>query len=634
MPPSTQYPPPPAGGSCFSATAATLLAQLADTPSPPGTTGISLDMVMARLIPLTGWPRAEFLTRLLGDLASSANLPVIERALLRQEAGDFAPFALTLRGLSGPVHVQITARPLGDYGVIAALLTPFADELTAGTEHTERSRLLNLLDRLPGYVILLGPDHIIRYENRAFRQIFGPGCGKPCYEVMRGSNTSCAFCPPCDVFETRTLCVNDWATKDNGFAFRSYSYPFEDVDGSPLVLQLGIDITAGVRAMEALYRSEERYRSITDNLAQGVAVLDNALRIEAANPRMTEWFGAEAAAGISLCRLLHDFCGDANTHCGDCPVMHAFRDGCTHQRTIQLRLSGEEDRRIFRLQACSMPTPPHGPRAVVIMLDDETDRIKVEMQLTRARRMEALGTLATGVAHEINQPLSALRLYASGLEMLLEKRPDISRATLLERLSRILQEADRIREIIEHMRGLVTQGMAHTRPTDVAAASHEALRLVKPQLDAHGIRVETAFTRELPPVLAVPVQLEQAIINLVINAMHALDSTQQDDKRIRLAAACTGEVVLVTVEDNGPGIGDLGDRIFDPFFTTKDAHKGMGLGLALVHNFLEAWGGSVTIETPPPPAHGTVFMLTLRVVPGLTPHTSPPDGACLAHIDR
>lgn len=609
-------------GAHLSSAVGALLGQLADTPGCPGS---PLGFVSGILQPLTGWPTAEFLTRLLADLTAPANLPTIERAMLRQPGGDFTPFIVTLRGRSGPVHVQVAARPVGDTGVIAAVVTALPGTLQTGDLRGERSRLLNLLDRLPGYVVLLGPDHVIRYENRAFRQLFGPGVGKACHEVLRHSPVPCQHCPPCEVFETHTLCISDWARPD-GSAFRVYAYPFEDVDGTRLVLKLGIDITAGVKALEALSRSEERYRSITDNLAQGVAVLDPALRIEAVNPRMSSWFGADVC-GEPLCRLLHDYCGDGNTHCAGCPAIDVFRDGAPHQRSILLRLPGQHEQRNFRLQACPIRTPGQASDAAVIMLEDETDRLRVERQLAQARRLEALGTLATGVAHEINQPLSALRLYASGLEMLVEKRPVMDREMLLERLGRILREADRIHSIIEHMRGLVTHGDIRCRPTSVARACHETLGLVGVQLRSHGIDACIDLHPDLPDVLAVPVQLEQALINLLINAMHALDTSPRQDKYIRLSGVSQGDVVKLTVEDNGPGLGDLGDRVFDPFFTTKDAHAGMGLGLALVHGFVEAWGGSVAAATVPYPGHGALFTITLLAAPTTSAAPAPTGSA-------
>lgn len=633
---------------------AALLAQIADTPGAPhasapadvaGSTGPSGSTGQAPaheaapaggfayaasvILPQTGWPEAEFLPRLVGELSTPGNLSVLEREMHRRAAAAPTPYSLSLRGETGTsVELLVTPRPLrgaaqaasgkdGAEPVLCASLTatPLSSLSSEGPAPawTERTRLLNLLDRLPAYVVLLGPDYSIRYENRGFRQLFGPGVGRPCYEVIRGQNRPCALCPPFDVFDSRTLCVYDWACPERRSAFRIYSYPFEDVDGSPLVLKLGIDITSGVRAQEALSISEGRYRSITDNLTLGIAVLDRALGITASNPRLREWFGDAAAPGGLLCHMLAEHCGEDNARCPGCACLATFRDGQTHEWRLEAT-ARSGGRRSYRLTSCPILAGDGGVDSVIVMLEDETDRLRVEERLQRARKLEAMGTLATGIAHEINQPLSALQLYAGSLEMLAEKDRAPDRETLLARLSLILGEAARIRDIIDHMRALVAHGDAALTPTQVEAAVDRALGLVGAQLRAHRVTVERVLPPDLPAVRANPVQLEQVVINLVVNAMHALDAKEwadSPDRRIRIEASSPGRVLL-TVSDNGPGLQGLEDRVFDPFFTTKDPHKGLGLGLAIVHSFVESWGGEISVSGGEPPMTGAAFTLALR----------------------
>ncbi|MBG3877213.1 PAS domain-containing protein, partial [Desulfovibrio oxamicus] len=467
-------------------------------PTPMGGFSYAASVIM----PQTGWHASEFLPRLVGELSSPGNLSVLEREMHRQATGAPTPYSLSLRGETGtPVELLVTPRPLrsvatgaeGEGPVLCATLTatPLPSQSSEGPAPawSERTRLLNLLDRLPAYVVLLGPDYSIRYENRGFRQLFGPGVGRPCYEIIRGQNHPCALCPPFDVFDSRTLCVCEWACPERRSAFRIYSYPFEDVDGSPLVLKLGIDITSGVRAQEALSISEGRYRSITDNLTLGIAVLDRALGITASNPRLREWFGDAAAPGGLLCRMLAEHCGEDNTRCPGCACLATFRDGQTHEWRLETT-ARSGGRRSYRLTSCPILAGDGGVDSVIVMLEDETDRLRVEERLQRARKLEAMGTLATGIAHEINQPLSALQLYAGSLEMLAEKDRAPDRETLLARLSLILGETARIRDIIDHMRALVAHGDAALSPTPVEAAVDRALGLVGAQLRAHRVTVE------------------------------------------------------------------------------------------------------------------------------------------------
>lgn len=153
---------------------------------------------------------------------------------------------------------------------------------------------------------------------------------------------------------------------------------------------------------------------------------------------------------------------------------------------------------------------------------------------------------------------------------------------------------------------------------NVATAVEGALGLVGVQLYDHNIRVITEIPEDLPPVAANTMQLEQVVINLLVNAMHALDTVNTvtvPEKTIRILAEVPGNgTVVFRVRDNGPGIGGMQSRIFDPFFTTKEPQKGMGLGLSIVHAFISGWGGEInaTNNTDSPGATFSIILPTAR----------------------
>lgn len=480
----------------------------------------------------------------------------------------------------------------------------------------ERKRLFSLLDRLPAFVCLLAPDASIRFANRFFGDIVSNVKALEEYEAMHADQGDIPG-PLHEIFATRSLSIWEWACESTDRVYQMYGYPFQDLDGSPLALELGIDITSSKRAQEALRASEERYRSIAENLALGLVILDKDMRLRAANPRLREWMPhADFDAAPHCYELL---CENDRKHvCPECPVPMVRQDGLVRETLREVALP----QGVRRMQLTFSPIFDWEQlvESVIVLVEDVTEKLEVQARLQRAHKLEAMGTLAGGIAHEINQPLNALQLYVSGLEMLVEKDRQPTPDALLERLGWIMREADRIHEIITHMRALVHQEAGPAKPgaAELNDCVEAALSLLKAQLKAHGISLDLETAPNLPNARANPVQLEQVVINLVVNAMQALDSLDAQQaaglkKCIQVRTSLHAQQLQITVRDNGPGLQGLEDRMFDPFFTSKDAGKGMGLGLSIVHTFVDSWGGQVqgkTLETG-----GAEFIVRLLQAP-------------------
>lgn len=589
------------------------LGQIADL-SPDGAPA-AYAYAASVILPETGWPGEAFLERLTRDVAQVHNQRALEHAREARAAGDFSPFAFSLTAENGDrVHFQAIARPAPAPGNAAAVTLALAVQRSGTkTPLDTKSELFSFLEILPTYALLIDRDYTIRFSNGVARQFFGQCEGKKCYALLHGRNRPCISCPPFGLLTDKVTKVHEWLNAKTNTAFRSHSYPFADRDGGMMVLQIGINITAGVRARHALDLSEQRYRSIAENLTLGLALVDAKKSLITLNPKMEEWFGAQAAKGILIDDLLqHKCCCDDGS---DCLFSAVLAEKENREKEFPLTLpSGEE--RYFRLMACPILTRARQVRAIVIMLEDITDRRSLATRMQQVQRLEALGSLAAGIAHEINQPLSALHLYASGMQMLMEQG-SATREQVLDRLSLILSQADRIRQIISHMRALVMQ--EESPPCSAvryADAVNDALGLVGTQLLDHEIKISLVIPDNLPRVHANEVQLEQVVINLLVNAMHALDTLPPEterEKRIHMTAEQrTEETLTLCVADNGPGVGPLPSRVFDPFYTTKDPHKGMGLGLSIVHAFVTGWNGSIEAGNNPE-GHGAVFSVTLPI---------------------
>jgi signal transduction histidine kinase len=391
---------------------------------------------------------------------------------------------------------------------------------------------------------------------------------------------------------------------------------------------VGFDITASIRVQQALDLSQQSYQAITDNLSIGVALVDTKMDIKAGNIRLSQWFAENFRLDRRVCEIL--CCNDYKTQaairgpgytCPECPFKASLADGAGHEVELAVTFA---DGKEHMMRLVTYPVKPTrsgngkpGVRALIMMLEDITTRLKVNQQLQRARKLEAMSTLAGGIAHEINQPLSALHLYASGLQMLLEKQAELPLEVTQERLGLIMREAEKIRSIIAHMRALVTrEGKVPLTAVSLSSAVRAVLGIMRNQLAGRGITVDVDIPDDTPRVRSNMVQLEQVLVNLLGNAVHALDSPRENgpgEKRILLRAVRRPRQVeesprvRLEVADSGPGLPEGSERIFDPFYTTKERHEGMGLGLSIVYGLVTLWGGEISAAAHHVQLGGAVF---------------------------
>ena len=245
----------------------------------------------------------------------------------------------------------------------------------------------------------------------------------------------------------------------------------------------------------------------------------------------------------------------------------------------------------------------------------EAERQKAEKELelqrtllVRSDRLRSPGEMAAGIAHELNQPLVGVRGLAEHILIGMSKGWDSSESKLRDRVSRIIEQADRMTHIIQHVRLFAREaGKPEVSDVSLNEVVKSSVGLIETQIRSHGIDLRISLAEDLPVVSVNAFSLEEVILNLLSNARDGLEAVPETTVRERILEVSTElyaangvRRVGLTVRDRGIGIeeGDL-DRVLDPFFTTKDPDKGTGLGLPICKSIVEEFGGSLEITSDP-----------------------------------
>jgi len=348
-------------------------------------------------------------------------------------------------------------------------------------------------------------------------------------------------------------------------------------------------------------------REIFESLGEGIALLRPDGWIRAANASLGR------LAGCAPERLESRLAGDLIPNLGD-PLQEVAEHECA--------LLDAEDNRIPVSVGSSVVRERSGqPVAVVLVVRDLREVVELRRRLVTSGRLAAVGELAAGIAHEINNPiayarsnLGLLHEHWDELAKRLEHRADPETHERVDEGRQLIDETiegvDRAASIVRDVLGFSHAGHGERELVSVNDAVEAALRVGAPHLQQHG-RVETHYC-ELPLVRASTQELKQVFLNLILNAAQAIT----DDGLIRITTRPEGAGVCVRIEDDGHGIEpDLLQRVFDPFFTTKAVGEGTGLGLAIAYQIVTSHDGELRVESPD--CGGTCF--EVRLPGGLDP---------------
>jgi PAS domain S-box-containing protein len=373
----------------------------------------------------------------------------------------------------------------------------------------------------------------------------------------------------------------------------------------------------GVPERERAELAEAEIRAIAETAA--VVLFDSAGAVRFASPRFAELLGIEPRDAAALATPQHwEALGERfRSRSAFHDSWRAFKSGQISQRRDELELVCPAHRVVERIAR-----PVHDAQKRVIgwmeAFRDVTGERQIETNLLQTEKMAALGRLVSGIAHELNNPLTTIMGYA---QLLLGH--GLSPEQLGEARN-VYQEAERARRIVKNLLYFARENPPERTRVDLNEVVERALALRSYELRLENIAVICEFAAGLPPTMADPYQLQQVVLNLLINAEQALlEARGKGQMQIRTSSVASGGGYRLRLElaDDGPGVApEIASRIFDPFFTTKPAGVGTGLGLSIVYGIIQQHGGEVTFESER--GHGAKFMIELPVVPIVAPQTA------------
>ena len=356
------------------------------------------------------------------------------------------------------------------------------------------------------------------------------------------------------------------------------------------------DITLEREMKKSLHRSESMYRAISDFASVGIMVFDGA-GIVYYNERLATFMGIHEQE-ISLTDFLDWIHSEdrmqIETH------VNALLQGHHTNLRFEFRAAHKCCIRSYRALAQLMEYDDRP--AIHLILDDVTEQKEVarkarlnELRLYHEDRLIALGAMAAGIAHELNQPLNTIRVVTDGFLYGREQCWELVPEELFDGLAMVSRQIERMTKVIQNIRNFAREDRgAALEEVNANRAIENTFSMIGHQLEAHGIRVEKELTLGLPPIKANLNRLEQVIMNLVVNARQALDACQRTDKRLWIKTGSNNGSVYIEVSDNATGIpDDCLIKIFDPFFTTKEVGMGTGLGLSISQSIVAEFKGRI-----------------------------------------
>ena len=474
--------------------------------------------------------------------------------------------------------------------------------------------LMKAIDAFQRRLIVISPDFEILAANLPLAKLSGKELvGHYCYELFYNRSSPCENCAVRDALTDKRPCLypKPESLAQQGRMACYYAYPIYNGEEIEAYVSMDFDIPTIDLLEEKLQRSNAFLEKLLQSAVDCVVAADMSGKIFLFNESAVELFGYSLEEALSDLNVRDIYPGD-----GAYEVMKAMRDESYGGKgrlityhTNALVKSGEQ----IPISLYAAVIYEDGEEIASIgFFHDLRDRIRIrkelentQVQLLQAEKMASLGKLAAGVAHQINNPLGGITLFA---KLILEEY-DLEEGVKND-IERILKDADRCRNIVKELLEFTRQTRHLMQPNDLNRALNRTLFLLESQALFQNIVVKKDFAENLPPANSDAQQMYHLFMNLILNAVQAMDG--KGKLTLKTRSILDKNRVQIEISDTGPGIPEEAlPHLFEPFFTTKEEGKGTGLGLSLAYNIVENHGGSISAENNPD--HGANFIIKLPI---------------------
>ena len=485
-------------------------------------------------------------------------------------------------------------------------------QLALNRQKDEYQRLFELV---PCIISVQDRDYRLISYNREFSKRFAPKTGDYCYSAYKDRTEKCQNCPVEKTFadgqphyseETgikKDGTLNYWIVK---------TAPMKDESGEIVgAMEMSLDITPYKQLEVRLEQSEQKYYAIFNNIPSPVFVLDvDTLEILDCNDRIFQVYGyrKEEVVGQTFLTFFPP------------EERQRYAKLLKSEREIDQARHIDHTGRVLLVQIRLSPSQYSGRDALLAATSDITDRLETELKLMQAGKMATLGEMATGVAHELNQPLAVIKTASNFFIRKTRNKEAIGEDILSTMAEEIDSHVDRASHIINHLRQFGRKSELALEAVQVNDVLLKAFDMFSQQLKLREIDVQWSLDQSLPQIQGEPGRLEQVFINLLLNGRDAIeeqrkmaDNDQQPEKVITIKTYQKNTHVVIEVCDSGIGIPERDrGKIFEPFFTTKKVGEGTGIGLSISYGIIKDFGGTIRVTSEK--SQGACFIITFPTV--------------------